>query len=134
MAVSNISDFVSVVTPDIADILDVNPHAQYIETGHKKQVVHIGEDGSEQRISLSSNTIFYITLEWQKLSAADGGTIFNLFYNSSKANGILNSFQYDFADGHSYVVRFDSAPLSRTVKHPAVHGFSVKLRVLGKIS
>lgn len=133
MAVSNMYDFVSTVAPDIADILTVNPYSEYIEIGQKRQIAHIGEDGSEQRISFSDDTIFYITLQWQKLSAVDGGTIFNLYHNATKANGIMNSFSYAFPDGHSYVVRFTVDPFSRVVKPPNVQGFSLKLRVMGKI-
>lgn len=135
MAAKEIYDFVSIATPDYDAILSVRPQEILVETAGKNQVVHIMDDGSEERISLSDTSIFHIRLRWNYLTEADAGTIFDWWNDSTKANGIERTFKWSHpTDGHTYVVRFDS-DISRAIRPANVHGFAeVRLKVLGKIA
>ena len=73
----------------------------------------MGDDGSEERVSLSDDSIFYCTLIWTYKNASDAGTIMDFFHDAAKGNGNAESFKWTHpTDGHSYVVRFDG-PLDR---------------------
>ena len=100
----------------------------------KNQVVHIGADGSEERISFDSDSIFYIDLAWNILSAANAGTIFDWYNDAAKANGMQRSFKYAYGDGHTYCVRFAS-DLSQAGQAQSRLGFQgVRMKVLGRIA
>ena len=133
MSASEIYDFVSTVTPDYAQTLGVTPQGVVSEESTKNQVIHLGVDGSEERISFNTSSIFYITLNWNILTEADSGTIHNWYNDPAKANGMQRSFRYAYGDGHTYVVRFDS-PLPRAGQAVSRYGLQgVRMKVLGRI-
>ena len=141
MAAFEMWDYLSNVTADYTvssgsvsiDTLTVNPQRVLTEAGAKNQVVHTGDDGTEEIVTLSNVTRFYATLQWDTLPEASAGTIFDQYHNTAKANGIANSFYWDHpTDAHSYCVRF-AGPLSRNIRPGSLHGIaSVKLKVLGR--
>jgi len=134
LAASEVYDFVSTISPDYAATLGVTPQGVVSEESSKSQVIHTGVDGSEERISFTTTSIFYITLNWNVLTEADSGTIFEWYNNSAKANGMQRSFRYAYGDGHTYVVRFDS-PLPRSGQHVSRYGLTgVRMKVLGRIA
>jgi len=131
-------DYLDVVTPDKDVTLNVRPQEVIPEYGEKTQVVHIGDDDSEERISLSTETQFYVTLKWTSLRAGEAAQIFDFWYSPNKGNGMLNSFKWVHPfDGHTYVVRFAS-DLSRDLDLRVAGKIGeireIKLRVLGKVS
>lgn len=133
MAAKEMYDYLTNVSADYTSAnLDVTPQKVLVEEGSKRVKINIGDDGSEERIALSSSTVFFVTLQWDVLSEADAGTIVDFYNDSAKANGNARSFQWDHpTDGHTYVVRFDG-PLSRSISVPTIHGIKqVKLKVLG---
>ena len=76
-------------------------------TGDKTQIVHKFDDGSVRVASLSSQSYFEETLVFDVLTAAEQEIIFDLWHNSSKANGRENTFYWLHPlDGYTYVVRF----------------------------
>lgn len=134
MAASEVYDFVSTVTPDYAQAIGILPSGEIAEESSKSQIIHIGIDGSEERISFTTTSIFYIEIQWNVLSESDAGTIFDWYNDSAKANGTQRSFKYTWGDGHTYVVRFDS-PLPRRGQAVSRYGIgSIRLKILGRIA
>ena len=95
------------------------------------------DSGAETRISLGDDTTwFWAKLEFSMLSStSDVGTVFDLYHDTAKANGIVNSIKWAHpTDGHTYVVRF-AAGVERTLFNSGIHGIPyVTLRVLGRIA
>lgn len=134
MAAKEMYDFLSVVTPDYNSAIGIPPQGVVSEESEKNQVIHLGVDGSEERISFNSTSIFFITIGWNALSESDSGTIFDWYNDVAKANGMQRSFKYVYGDGHTYVVRFGTK-LTRSGKTMASLGISgVRLKVLGKVA
>ena len=128
-------DFISTVTAQNNQTLSVQPSQMITEIGSFKDVIHMGDDGSEERIQLSATPIFYVTLYWRNRLAADIGTVFKFYFDAAYGNGRIESFKWAHpTDGHTYVVRFESE-LSRTIINPEIHGIpNCKLRILGRIA
>jgi len=127
-------DYMSIVTPDYDYTLVIKAQGNVTEEGYKNQVIHLADDNTEERITLSTNSIFYISWDWGLLSESDSGTIFDLYHDPVKANGVARSFKLTAYDGHDYVVRF-AMNLQRTgnsVKRWGLPG--VKMRILGRVS
>jgi len=134
MAAKEMYDFLSTITADYDALLGILPQGVVTEESQKNQIVHLGVDGSEERISFNTTPIFYITIYWNSLSESDSGIIFDWYNDTVKANGIQRSFKYAYGDGHTYVVRFDSK-ITRSGKLVSQYGIKgVKLKVLGRIS
>ena len=116
--------------------LDIFPQGITLEESKKNVVVHLGDDGSEERISLSgSSPIFYVDISWEALTETEAGSIFDFYNDSSKADGMLNSFYWqhkgELTDTHTYVARFNSS-LPRELKSGNLYGYSnVSLKILG---
>lgn len=93
-----------------------NLHPQVVlpEIGTKNQIVHTGDDGSDEVVSLDDDPVFYLTLQWPKgLSPSDAGTIFDLWYDVAKANGMARTWYLTHPkDGKDYTVRFNG-PMTR---------------------
>jgi len=77
MAAKEIWDYLN-TTAVAADVIAAGstlttPYPQNIlgENGEYNQVIHLGDDGSEERIGFSSTAVFYVTLKWVGLSEAD---------------------------------------------------------------
>jgi len=134
MAASEMYDFLSTITPDYNAAIGITPKGTVSDESQKSGVIHIGSDGSEERISFGTASIFFITIGWNVLSESDAGTIFDWYNDAAKANGMQRSFKYAFGDGHTYVVRFDST-LTRSGRNLSSYGISgVRLKVLGRIA
>jgi len=134
MAAKEMYDYLSTITADYDALLGILPQGIVTEESRKNQIVHLGVDGSEERISFNTTPIFYITIYWNSLSESDSGVIFDWYNDTVKANGIQRSFKYAYGDGHTYVVRFDSK-ITRSGKLVSQYGIKgVKLKVLGRIS
>lgn len=132
MAAKEIWDYVSAATPDYNATLEVTPQRVATDGGEKDQMVHQGDDGSEEIIAFTTDPIFYITLLWDKLSEADAGTIFDFYFDTGKGNGMARSFKWSHVDDHIYTVRF-ATPLARQWKPANIHGIvNIKLKVLGQ--
>ena len=136
MAASEIWDYLSAtpVTADyVATSLTLSPQRTLTESGNKNQVVHLGVDGSEEIITLSSQTIFYVSLQWDVLTASDAGTVYDFYHDTAKGNGISDSFYWDHpTDGHSYTVRF-TGEMRRVIIPGSIHAISqLKLKILGR--
>ena len=134
MAAKEMFDYLDAQTADYTTTtLSITPQNVMVEAGTKNQVVHTADDNSEEYISFSNDSIFYVTLQWEILDEADAGTIFDFFHDSTKGNGITRTFYWEHpTDGHKYVVRFAEA-LPRSISHPEIYGIQqIKLRVTGK--
>lgn len=139
MAVKNIYDYVSVVTPDKDVTLSIHPTVPPVvdipERVTKKDIIHVADDGSEERMESGSGFSFYISISWNALSASDAGTVLDFWADPNKGNGKVNSFKYVHYDGYTYVVRFDSdLTRIRLFAGDAFRIDSFTLRVLGRVS
>ncbi len=92
MAAREPYDYLSTITPDVDITLSIKPQGSIIEEGTKNQKIFLGDDGSEKRISLDYDSIFYVVLPWNVLSEANAGTFLDLWHETSKANCIANTF------------------------------------------
>ena len=136
MAAKEMHDYLSVVAADNDVTLSVSPNNVIVEDGSKNQVIHIADDRSEERISLSDDSIFFVTLIWTYKNASDAGTIMDFYHDAAKGNGNAKSFKWSSPDGHTYVVRFDGA-LKREMKktNGVIYNFpNVRFKILGKVS
>jgi hypothetical protein len=104
-------DYLSSVTADYTSTeLSVSPQAVMTERGKKgHQIVHEADDASEQVVSLATDSVFYVTLQWTAISESDAGTIIDFFHDNTKAKGLARSFYWQHPkDGHTYTVKFRS--------------------------
>ena len=140
MASKEIWDYLSAtpVTPDYNATLAVAPHRVLVEEGEKNQIVNVGDDDSEEAISFSDDTVFFVVLEWHNINDSDAGTIFDFYHDTAKGNGIYRSFKWtnsaEITDQHTYVVRF-AGPMVRKRIPPELHEIAnIRLRILGRSS
>lgn len=135
MAAKEMYDYLTTIAPDVDVTLAVDPWEIVPEEGEKRQEVIYGSDGSEEVISQSDNSIFHLALQWKYLSASNAGTIFDIYHDTAKANGLKNSIKWTHpSDGHTYVVKF-RGPLKRVWIPGQLHEISeIKIRVLGRIA
>ena len=134
MANAEMYDYISQATADHDETLSVDPQRAIPEIGTKNQIIHLGDDGSEERISLSDDSVFYCSLEWPVLSESDAGTLLDFWHSSSKGNGITKTFKWSHpTDGHTYVVRF-AGDLTRDLQLGKIFGVTqVRLKIIGYV-
>lgn len=134
MAAAEIYDYVSVAVPDYDYTLSISVQQAIMEDGSKNQNVRYADDGSEERITISNNSIFFVNLQWPTSNEVNTGIVLDLWADPVKANGKDRSFKWlHTTDGHTYVVRFESS-FNRSIKEAAVYEIvNCRLRILGKI-
>ena len=125
-------------TPDYSATLTVAAQRTMLIEGSKSQVVHTGDDASDEVITLCATTTFYVSLQWECINESDAGTIFSFWHDSSKANGLARSFAWtnyaEATDQHTYIVKF-AEPIPRTIMNPNLHAYTnVKLKIIGRNS
>ena len=128
-------DHLPEVAADYASTLSEALQVVLSERGLKNQFVNLGDDGSEERISLSSDSIYYVSVQWPCKTAADIGVITDWYHDTTKANGIARTFQWAHpTDGHIYVARFN-CDITRTIRRGGTHGVpNCEFKVSGWIS
>lgn len=134
MSAKEVYDWTSTVTPDYNAAIGILPQGEITEVSSKSQVIHYGVDGSEERISFGTTSIFYINMQWNLLSESNSGTIFDWYNDPAKANGCQRSFKYAWGDGHTYCIRFD-CKLPRSGNAMSRLGIkNIRLKILGRIA
>lgn len=114
--------------------LSVVPQKTMLEEADKNQIVHEADDGTLSVVSLSDQTKFTVTLQWDSITNDESDTIMDFFMNNLKGNGRERTFYWEHpTDGNTYTVRF-LQPLSKTytagfVSYKAVN--QTQLRVEG---
>lgn len=140
MAAFEMYDFLSKTTADSKVLLSTSVIPQHVvtEIGDKNDIIHVGDDGSEERIALDNRAIFRVKLKWDYLSPSDAGVIVNQYYSTGLGNARARSWRWAHpTDGHQYTVRFD-APLSRSIMpisgdSSGTHQIAeITLRILGQ--
>ena len=136
------ADYLSNVTPDsTADTFTLASQRTAIEEGMKNTIIHYGDDGSEERISLGTTgiSIFYVTQSWDTLNESDAGTIIDQYHSALKGDGMSKSFKWanmaePSSSRHVYTARFDSN-IPRQIKLGEIYGITnIKLKILGNSS
>jgi len=129
------ADYLSVVAPDVADILDIDPQGELIIDLDENQVVNTTDGGAEEVFEHPGGPAFTVTIAWEYLSQADATTVWALYFTLTKANGLDSSFSWVHpTDGNTYVVKFET--VYYVDQNPAdfynMQPFS--MRVLGVVS
>lgn len=123
--------FTGTITADYTTALVIESQGRVIEEGYKNQVIHLADDNSEERITLTTGSIFYVSWDWALLSESEAGTVMDLYHDPDKANGIARTFKWTAHDGNNYVVRFD-CKLTRAGVALSQWGYAgVRIRVMG---
>ena len=126
--------YISEASSNVDYTLNINPQKVMTEEAHVNQEIFFADDGlTEHVIAYSSDKSFVFILQWNQLSDADAGTIWDCWL--SHACGYMYSFKWEHPlDNHIYVVKFDSN-IERLIYPGIKRGISeVRLRVLGYIS
>jgi hypothetical protein len=132
MAEKEIYDYISTATPDNDVTMTLAARGAVTERTTKNQIIHLGVDGSEERITISSTVIAYLEYPFSALSNSDAGTVFDFWHDAAKGNGKVESFKLDYTDGHTYVVRFES-DMDRVRTLGNFQSMSVVFKILGRI-
>jgi hypothetical protein len=131
MSAAEIYDRTSAVSPDYNYTLTLKPQGIIEEVSNKNGIIHLGVDGSEERINFNTTSIFYLNYEYKQLSESDSGLIFDLYNDPAKANGCQRSFYITYGDGHTYTCRFD-CKLTRKGNSVTRYGLpGISLKILG---
>lgn len=131
MAAKEIYDYVSAVAADYtATELTLIAQGEIREESLENVVIHLGDDGSEERVSLSTTPVFFITFRYNVLTESDAGTVLDMYHTN--VNGMAKSFYFTLNDGHTYTVRFDTN-LARVGQSKSRYGIpDIRLKVLGR--
>jgi len=127
-------DYLGPISADYkSTALDIDSQRVLSEMGNKNQIIHLGDDGSEEVITFNSTTVFKVSLQWDVLNEDDSGTIFNFYHSTGLGNGLSRSFRWVHpTDGHKYTVRFDSQ-LDRSIAPASIYSISqINLKILGR--
>lgn len=133
MSAKYIADyFTGTVTPDYNYTLVLKAQGTISEESSKSQAIHLGVDGSEERITYGTAPTFYVTYRYNQLTESDSGLVFDLYNNPSYANACGRSFEWSHVgDSHIYCVRFD-CKLTRTGNSVSRYGYpDIRLKILG---
>jgi hypothetical protein len=132
MAAKYLSDyFTGTITADYTTALTIRAQGVVTEEGYKNQVIHLADDNSEERVTLVTGSIFYVSWDLNQLSESDAGTVFDHYNDPAKANGMGRTFKWTAHDTKNYVARWD-CKLSRSGNALSRWGFKgLRLRVLG---
>jgi hypothetical protein len=135
MAAQELYDYLATATPDTTASLNLAARGVAKERVERKQVVHPGDDGSEEVCSLSTVKVCYLEIPWGALNESDAGLVIDHFCNATLGNGKDRTFPYVHAYGtttHTYVVRFDS-DFTRDIREGNIHASSIRLKIRGRI-
>ena len=99
-------DYVSTATADYDYTLTLKAQGKVIEEGYKNQVIHRADDNSRTTVTLAGST-FFLNYNVNQLAESESGSVFELYHDAAKANGIAKTFKLAAHDGHTYVVWFD---------------------------
>lgn len=134
MAAKEMYDYLSTVAPDNEETLTTPKPCEVSEELFRNQVIHEGDDGSEEVVILDPDVVGYVTVVFPKLTAADAGTILDFYLSASKGNCMAESFKWVHpSDGHTYVVKFRS-DVTRTLKYTKFQFANIKFKVMGRIA
>lgn len=113
MSIVTIYNYLPALTADyVTTTLSVNPQNVMQIGGEKDIVINKGYGVAEERIILSTQSLFQIKLQWQVLSDADHSTLFEFYHDPVKACGIAKTFYWTpplqyLAANHDLTVRFN---------------------------
>jgi len=131
---SEMYDFCSLATPDYNYTLVIKAQGTVLEDTSKNQSTNLADDDTEEVITHSDKSIFWVSWDWSLLTEANSGIIFDLYHDNAKAKGIARTFKWLSYDGHTYVVRFD-CKLKRTIRLCTQFGISgIVLKIKGRIA
>lgn len=137
MAAAEMYDYLPIVTPDVTDELNCNtiqPTGFFPKKSRKNVKIITGDDESEERMILSSQSVYVVPLQWDILTRDEHGTLVDLYDNSSKACGEGKSFYLippTSYDGHTYIVRF-MGEYDDQYKLDLVWMFKATFKILGR--
>jgi hypothetical protein len=133
MAAAELYDYLSQTTPDYDFEMGVTPSRVVQESGAGWEKVIAFYGPEEERLSWLDQMEFYFVLQWDNITAADAGTIFDFYCDYTKAHRTNKTFKFEHpTDGHVYVVRF-AAGLERTIMMANIMAIqSIRLKITGR--
>ena len=132
MAQFLMSDFLSTVVADYAYTLNIAPHNEMEIDTLKTQKMLYTDDNDPLPLDIDGTSKYLVTLTWTHLSQVDAETIMELYNDSAKADGIVNSFRWTNPDdSNTYIVHFARKPLLKVYSLPHQSIDNVQLLVIG---
>ncbi len=138
MPTYTLHDYLTDLTADYNYTLTVDPQDVMELGGEKAIAINKGYSRtSEERIILSSDSVFSVKLQWRHLSEADHSTLWNLYHDPAKACGMAKTFYWTtpaqyLAASHDLTVRFDCTWNSFLQNYKNYGVASLILAVLGR--
>jgi len=126
------SEFLSTVAPDYAYTLAVAPHNEMSVEPLKTQKMLYTDANTPLVLNVNNASKFLISLVWEKLVLTDAEIIMELWTDTSKADGLANSFRWTNPDDSAtYTVHFATKPLLKAyaLNHQSID--NIKLLVIG---
>ena len=106
------SNYLSIGSSDYDYTLVITPDRDMPIIPIKTQKILYTDDNDPLVININDNLKYKIKLLWEVLSFEEAMVIMDLFSDTEKANGFLNSFKwYNPIDTKIYVVKFISTPI-----------------------
>lgn len=134
MAAKEMYDYLSIVAPDNDVTLSTPKPSRVKENLFRNQKIHLGDDVSEEVVTLDPAVVGDVTVLFPKLQASDAGTILDFYLDAAKGNCMAESFKWEHpSDGHTYVVKFRS-DVKRTLRYTSFQFPNIKLKLMGKIA
>jgi len=97
-------DYLSEVTPDISNVLDID--IQHINiSGSKNQEVDSFFASERAVYTFDSDSVFYVNIDWASISAVDAAVIWDLYLGDACGRGKSFTWVHP-SDGYTYVVKF----------------------------
>lgn len=134
MAAAEIYDYISAGSADNNETLTLEARGAVREVITRRQVMHKTYGGTTKVVDLSGGEWdVWLEVEYSNLTASDAGTVLDFFMNAGKGNGFAETFKFTHADGHTYVVRFDT-DVGQVFKLGGIRGYDmVRFKVEGKV-
>jgi hypothetical protein len=132
MAAREPYDYLGVVSPDYNYTLDLSASsARVAEAGNFNQALRWGSGRSLLVRDYGAGPFFSLQLDPAFTRPEFIGTILDLYHDTAKAHGRMNSWKLKHPDGHTYVVVFD-CDLPRRIRPAGFYLLSaIDLMVIG---
>jgi hypothetical protein len=137
VAAKEMYDYLSTISSTVDQTLSLKAQGELTERASFKQKIHRGDDRSREGVNLGiTSPDFQVTFDFNLLTESDMGTLYDLYVDSAKAFGMMNSFKWSRRqDGHTYVVHFAMEYIARNGRLQSAMGSrGIVLDVIGRIS
>lgn len=129
-----LADKLPVVIPDYTVPLVVVPQTEIGITREHNQVIHTGDDDSDEVVILSASPATHIEIQYNVLEDLDAEKVWDYYDDAGKGNGFARTFPFPCPRTDAvYVVSF-VLPVTPRIRPVMGSIGTIKLRVHGKMS